>query len=552
MLRRDVSTALLATATGAALLPKKANAQSCTAPCYARTAAEITAGITPVNTSYPPLWVDRYGTNTTPGTTDMTTAIKNAIAVASVAGATGITGTCVILQATTYYVSSTISIPSGVTVQGAGGNGVGLSGGKTTGTGTNVVFAGSADTAAFCLGTSTSALSYFPAIADLAITLKEASTIGVQFLCSVNGSAQNIFVFNSYPGTIQSQIGFLIGVVTTPVPTVSCFFNTLTNCYAQNVHAGYVFNCGSGGVMSTQTAFLQCAALGLTASGDTTGYGIEFAQPTDGFTSTFHGCYFENFATGVLFNTTKDVNFFGTQFEGCTTDIAWSGADQYVGFFGEPDQSHFSSSGTMGSSNLLLTGGVFNGVTINNGPKNDAYSVAIGNSAYAAATSTDLKNTAIGYSAGSNLTTGSNCTVLGYGALASSATATNEFTLGDSSIATLRCEVTSITALSDARDKTAVRAIPWGLEMVRALKPVEFTWRRRDGSKVGIVDHGFVAQDLQEIEQRFGAQDLRLVYAENPKRLEATPGRLLPVYARAIQELDEKVRALEARLSDGS
>ncbi|MFZ1099766.1 MAG: hypothetical protein WAN26_10245, partial [Steroidobacteraceae bacterium] len=60
MLRRDISTALLATATGAALLPKSATAQTCTAPCYAQTAAEITAGITPVNTSYPPLWADRY------------------------------------------------------------------------------------------------------------------------------------------------------------------------------------------------------------------------------------------------------------------------------------------------------------------------------------------------------------------------------------------------------------------------------------------------------------------------------------------------------------
>lgn len=51
-----------------------------------RTAAEIAAGVTPVNYSYPPLAVDRYGTNTTPGTTDMRAAIKTAWNVAKQSG----------------------------------------------------------------------------------------------------------------------------------------------------------------------------------------------------------------------------------------------------------------------------------------------------------------------------------------------------------------------------------------------------------------------------------------------------------------------------------
>ena len=42
---------------------------------YPRTAGEIAAVITPVNLQYEPGNVLRYGTNTTPGTTDMTTAI---------------------------------------------------------------------------------------------------------------------------------------------------------------------------------------------------------------------------------------------------------------------------------------------------------------------------------------------------------------------------------------------------------------------------------------------------------------------------------------------
>src|SRR5688500_7415952 len=49
---------------------------------YPRTAAEINASITPTNYWYPEGYVDRYGTNTTPGTTDMTAAANAARDVA--------------------------------------------------------------------------------------------------------------------------------------------------------------------------------------------------------------------------------------------------------------------------------------------------------------------------------------------------------------------------------------------------------------------------------------------------------------------------------------
>lgn len=76
MHRRDISKALFASAAGSALVAQRAEAQSCVAPCYARTAAEIAIGVTPTNLAYPAGYVYRYGTNTTPGTTDMTSAIN--------------------------------------------------------------------------------------------------------------------------------------------------------------------------------------------------------------------------------------------------------------------------------------------------------------------------------------------------------------------------------------------------------------------------------------------------------------------------------------------
>jgi hypothetical protein len=51
-----------------------------------QTPAEIAAGVTPINKAYPPGYVDRYGTNTTPGTTDMTAAFNAAFKVAKNSG----------------------------------------------------------------------------------------------------------------------------------------------------------------------------------------------------------------------------------------------------------------------------------------------------------------------------------------------------------------------------------------------------------------------------------------------------------------------------------
>lgn len=79
MRRRDISKALFATAAGSALVAQRAEAQTCTAPCFAQTAAEIAAGVTPVNYASPPGYVSRYGANTVPGTTNMSTAIMNAV-----------------------------------------------------------------------------------------------------------------------------------------------------------------------------------------------------------------------------------------------------------------------------------------------------------------------------------------------------------------------------------------------------------------------------------------------------------------------------------------
>ena len=163
---------------------------------------------------------------------------------------------------------------------------------------------------------------------------------------------------------------------------------------------------------------------------------------------------------------------------------------------------------------------------------------------------TGSSNTFIGDQAGhtgtNNLTTGSNNTLIGAQAAASSETVSNEITIGDSNVATLRCQVTSITALSDRRDKTDINTLDLGLDFINSLKPVKFKWDSREGiGKDGTYEAGFIAQDFQQVQQDNDADYLGLVMDNNPDKLEATPGKLIPILVKAIQELKMEVETLK-------
>lgn len=175
--------------------------------------------------------------------------------------------------------------------------------------------------------------------------------------------------------------------------------------------------------------------------------------------------------------------------------------------------------------------------------------VAIGNNSLYSNT-TGNSNTTVGVGAGNSITTGSNNTVLGYDAQASSATVSNEITLGNASVTSLRCNTQTISSLSDARDKTNVEDLPLGLDFVDSLRPVKFDWDRRDGTMSGVKDAGFIAQELDEAQSQYGCEDyLGLVYKNNPEKLEASYGKLVPVLVKAIQELKAEVESLKQQIS---
>jgi len=184
---------------------------------------------------------------------------------------------------------------------------------------------------------------------------------------------------------------------------------------------------------------------------------------------------------------------------------------------------------------------------ITTGGTNVAVGAVAGN-----ALTTGIENTILGYNAASALTTGGNNTIIGNDAAPSGNTVSNEITLGNGSIATLRCQVQTISSLSDRRDKKDIEELPLGIDFINTLKPVKFTWDMRDGAKIGQQEAGFIAQDLDKAQTDADAEDyLSLVLKNNPDKLEASYGKLVPVLVKAVQELSAEVATLKKEIENG-
>jgi hypothetical protein len=103
--------------------------------------------------------------------------------------------------------------------------------------------------------------------------------------------------------------------------------------------------------------------------------------------------------------------------------------------------------------------------------------------------------------------------------------------------------------LSDRRDKTDIQTISEGIDFIKQLKPVTYTWNTRDKSKVGIKAAGFIAQDLLTLQKTSSIGDnLDLVSENNPEKLEARYNNLLPVMVKAIQEQQNIIEDQKKRL----
>lgn len=97
---------------------------------------------------------------------------------------------------------------------------------------------------------------------------------------------------------------------------------------------------------------------------------------------------------------------------------------------------------------------------------------------------TGTQNTALGVNAGFSVTTGTNLTIIGFNSSPSTGTATNQVTLGNSSVTVLRCNTSTITTLSDERDKKNITDITLGLDFITKYHPGSLTGIKESGMTI--------------------------------------------------------------------
>ena len=102
---------------------------------------------------------------------------------------------------------------------------------------------------------------------------------------------------------------------------------------------------------------------------------------------------------------------------------------------------------------------------------------------------------------------------------------------------------TSISALSDEREKENIRNLDTGLSEILQLQPRRFDWKNGSGQNLP----GFVAQEVETVLPDL-VDDYRLSDTETRKALKM--GDLVPTLVKALQETHAKIETLEQRLAD--
>jgi uncharacterized cupin superfamily protein len=355
-----------------------------------------------------------------------------------------------------------------------------------------------------------------------AITKAAAAVITISTVSTINPfSVGQPIIVDGAGGMVEinrvvgfvTAIGGVSGAWTVTVGINSTGFTTFTS-------GGYLSPLGN-------TVFGYRVGTNVSMRGGCTMTGYDSVQTGEpGYGTTTYG-----FQAGLTIN----CNAGGDKGELNTLMGFWSGRQITSGAQNSSFGQRSGENITTGSENCNLGPNSGNGITTAN--KN----VSVGSQT--AVNLNGNSNTQVGYNAGSqgSAQTYTNCGSFGANAVP---TASNQITLGDSSIATLRCQQTTITALSDSRFKKNIKPLDIPDAFLDEVEIVTYEWLLEGmptGPQVGVI-----AQQLDALQEKYGLQWLGLVDKSNPDRWEATPGKLLFPLIVKTQKLSRRVAALES------
>lgn len=199
----------------------------------------------------------------------------------------------------TYKILSTVTVDSGQILTGAGVDGV-------------CVINATVDSgdAVFVLGTSTTALNYYPQIANFDILLNADGSSGVRLFGTANARVSNIRVMGDVGDTATSKTAFEVDGVN------SAFFNQFENCYGFKCNIGFD-HIDTGVSYSTQQIYINCNAIGGGTASPQIGFNFENNQGVD---SVIIGGNSEALDTAIVAKV-GGLSIHGHRFEANTTDI---------------------------------------------------------------------------------------------------------------------------------------------------------------------------------------------------------------------------------------
>ncbi len=144
-------------------------------------------------------------------------------------------------------------------------------------------------------------------------------------------------------------------------------------------------------------------------------------------------------------------------------------------------------------------------------------------------------NTALGDYALQNNTTGSNNTAIGSGAVVPDGTLNNQVRIGNTAVTSAGVQV-AWTVTSDKAWKENVRALPYGLDVVKQLKPVDYV-RKNNEHKTR--EMGFIAQDVEALLNKIGYTDQGFLHKDDKGLMSLRYNDFIALLTKAIQEQQE-------------
>lgn len=359
-----------------------------------------------------------------------------------------------------------------------------------------------------------------------------------------------------------------IGLTTVPTQRLEVIGNIKGDRFLGYGAGGNSFNSAVGldALLNNTTGFANEANGYFALTSNTMGYGNTanganaLRSNTIGYLNTANGVSALNNNTAGNNNTANGLNalFFNSTGSANT-------ANGYSALYNNTGDSNTATGATALSSNTTGDYNTANGYaslyfnTIGIRNTADGFQALNNNTAgsrntangYASlfANTIGITNTALGDSSGYSITTGSNNTAIGFSAQVPTGTVSNQVRIGNTDVIYAGVQV-AWTITSDKRWKEDVQTLPFGLDMVNKLRPVDYVRKNADKNSfnVGTREIGLIAQEVDETLKNMGYTQSGIISKDDNGYYGIRYNDFIPVLIKAVQEQQAQIEALKLEI----